>query len=95
MCETLGSWHKNSLQLLCCIQERLDRHKAQADASRAAQSALDAQVESVKATLRAQQDAQGDSFGDYDVGMDFDDDKMRKSGRSNKSKHGIGVGPRK
>ena len=52
-------------------------------------------MEAVKATIRANQDAAGDGFGgDFDVGMDYDDEKMRKSGRA-KNKHAMGVGPRK
>ena len=58
---------------------------------------LEAKVDSVKATLRAQQEADPVGFGsgDFDGAMDFDgDDKMRKSGRA-KSKHAMGLGPRK
>lgn len=54
-------------------------------------------TDSVKSWIRTQQDASGETFGsggDFDVGMDFDDEKMRKSGRA-KNKSVIGVGPRK
>ncbi|KAL3907323.1 MAG: hypothetical protein SGPRY_010209 [Prymnesium sp.] len=58
---------------------------------------LDMRTDSVKSWIRTQQDASGETFGsggDFDVGMDFDDEKMRKSGRA-KNKSVIGVGPRK
>lgn len=54
----------------------------QTDESRKAQAELDEKVERVKANLRTSQDG-GDAFGGgpMDATMDFDDDKMRKSGR--------------
>ena len=54
-------------------------------------------MDTVKTSIRAQQEASGDSYGvgaDFDVGMDYEDEKMRKSGRA-KNKHAMGVGPRK
>ena len=61
------------------------------------QAELDKRVEAVKVSIRAQQDVSSDNFGggaDFDVGMDYEDDKMRKSGRA-KNKHALGVGFRK
>ena len=54
----------------------------QTDESRKAQAELDEKVEQVKANLRNSQDS-GDAFGGgpMDATMDFDDDKVRKSGR--------------
>lgn len=97
MCETLAAWHKNSVDVMASVREKLERHKAQAEAARNAQAELETQVDAIKATIRAQQEAGGDNFGgggDFDIGMDYDDDKMRKSGRA-KNKHAMGVGPRK
>jgi len=96
MCETLAAWHKNSVDVMASVREKLERHKAQAEAARSAQTELESQVDAVKATIRAQQDAGGDNYGggDFDVGMDYDDEKMRKSGRA-KNKHSMGVGTRK
>lgn len=60
------------------------------------QAELEQRVDAVKVSIRANQDAGGDSYGagDFDVGMDYEDEKMRKSGRA-KNKHAMGVGPRK
>mmetsp|Transcript_4749 Transcript_4749/g.10252 ORF Transcript_4749/g.10252 Transcript_4749/m.10252 type:complete len:124 (-) Transcript_4749:460-831(-) len=97
MCETLGAWHKTSVELMHVVSEKLERHKAQAEQARTAQAELDKRVEAVKVSIRAQQDVSSDNFGggaDFDVGMDYEDDKMRKSGRA-KNKHALGVGFRK
>jgi len=96
MCETLGAWHKSSIEVMRLIHEKLERHKLQAEQARAAQAEHEQRIDAVKANIRANHDA-GDSFsggGDFDVGMDYEDEKMRKSGRA-KNKHAMGVGPRK
>ena len=93
---TLGQWHENSRELMTCIRGKLASYKQQSDAALKQQKDLEAKVESVKATLRAQQEADPVGFGsaDFDGSMEYEDDKMRKSGRA-KSKHAMGLGPRK
>ena len=74
--------------LLGSLREKLEFYKAQVDAAKENQAQLDAKVEAVKATVRAQHEA-GELHDD--TMMDFDDgeDKARKSGR--KSKHAMGA----
>ena len=52
------------------------------------------QVDEAKATLRAQQDSGDAMREDFEGGMDYDDDKTRKSGRA-KLKHAHGAGSRR
>ena len=51
-------------------------------------------MDKAKATLRAQQDSGDAMREDFEGGMDYDDDKTRKSGRA-KLKHAHGAGPRR
>ena len=88
MAATLGQWHSTAGALLGSLREKLEFYKAQVDAAKENQAQLDAKVEAVKATVRAQHEA-GELHDD--TMMDFDDgeDKARKSGR--KSKHAMGA----
>ena len=88
MAATLGQWHATAGALLGSLREKLEFYKAQVDAAKENQAQLDAKVEAVKATVRAQHEA-GELHDD--TMMDFDDgeDKARKSGR--KSKHAMGA----
>ena len=91
---TLLEWHGTALGLMSTVSDQLGRFKQQADANRKAQAELDEKVEAVKAQLRTSQDTGGDSFGGGGMdGMpvDYDDEKMRKSGRL-KGRH-MGGGP--
>jgi len=92
MAATLLDWQKNAAGLMSEVSSQLGRFKQQQDDARKAAAELEERVEAVKATLRENQSA-GDGFGgaplDGDARMDFDDDKMRKSGRT-KGRH---VGP--
>lgn len=93
MLETLSQWHDTSLAVLGSLHDNIGLYKTQCEEARNAQSALTKKVDEVKATLRAQQDAGDAMRDDFEGGMDYDDDKMRKSGRA-KLKHGLGVAPR-
>ena len=70
------------------VSTQLTSFKAQQEDARKAQTELDEKVAAVKATLRETQ-ASGDGFGAtaLDGMMDFDDEKMRKSGRGMKARH--------
>lgn len=96
MCDMLGQWHQNSVELLNCISAKIENYNQQCDATRAQQQDLDAKIENIKATLRAQQDAAEGIVGPDVEAFDEDLDKMRKSGRTKgKHTHALGVGPRK
>lgn len=70
-------------------------YKAQCEDARAQQVALSKKVDEAKATLRAQQDAGDAMRDDFEGGMDYDDDKTRKSGRAKLKHPGHGVGTRR
>lgn len=96
MAATLTDWGRNANTLLSEVANQLGRFKQQQEEARAAQKELDEKVEVVKASLRETQGT-GDNFGggamlDGDARMDFDDDKMRKSGRTKGRHVGAGVG---
>jgi len=81
MAATLLAWQRNTTGLMAEVSEQLKSFKSQQDEARKAQQELDEKVEAVRVTLR---ENQSDAFGtaiDGDVRMDFDDDKLRKSGR--------------
>jgi len=86
MASTLREWHRNAAELMGTLSTELGRFKEMADESRKAQADHEAQVEAVRANLRASQDA-GEGFGqhldsDRFNSAEFDgDEKMRKSGR--------------
>lgn len=97
MCEQLANWHQNSTELLVCVKDKLDSYKLQCDGARNEAADLEAKIEAVKSTLRAQHDAAEGGFGamqgDFD-GFDDDVDKTRKGGRT-KGKHALGIGTRR
>ena len=70
MAATLGQWHATAGALLGSLREKLEFYKAQVDAAKENQAQLDAKVEAVKATVRAQHEA-GELHDD--TMMDFDD----------------------
>ena len=78
MLETLSQWHDTSLAVLGSLHDNIGLYKTQCEEARNAQSALTKKVDEVKATLRAQQDAGDAMRDDFEGGMDYDDDKMRK-----------------
>ena len=67
---------------MASVSEQLSRFKQQQEDARAWQADLDAKVEAVKVTLRSSQDAGEGAFGASELSsMEYDDEKMRKSGR--------------
>ena len=92
MAATLLEWSRNAASLMGEVSTQLKSFKQQQEDARSAQKELDDKVEAVRATLR-ENATHGEGFGagslDGDARMDFDDDKMRKSGRM-KGRH---VGP--
>lgn len=94
MLETLATWHDTSLAVLSSLDGNMQAYKAQCDDARASQTALTKKVDEAKATLRAQQDSGDAMREDFEGGMDYDDDKTRKSGRA-KLKHAHGAGSRR
>jgi len=91
MSETLLQWHGGAVQLMASVSEQLGRFKQQQEDARTWQSDLDAKVESVKVSMRSSQEAGEGAFGasELDARMEFDDEKMRKSGRF-KARHAGG-----
>ena len=92
MATTLLEWQRGAATLMAEVSEQLGSFKQQQEEARKAQVELDEKVEAVRATLRDHQgsaDGLGSHSIDGDARMDFDDDKMRKSGRM-KSRH---IGP--
>ena len=94
MSETLLQWHSSAVGLMASVNEQLSRFKTHAEEARAAQTELDAKVEAVKVAMRSNTEGGGEGgfglMGDSDARMDFDDEKMRKSGRL---KAGRGAAP--
>ena len=92
MATTLLEWQAGAATLMAEVSEQLGSFKQQQEEARKAQTELDEKVEAVRTTLRDHQgsaDGLGSHSIDGDARMDFDDDKMRKSGRM-KSRH---IGP--
>jgi hypothetical protein len=87
--------HDTSLAVLSALQTNMGAYKAQCEDARAQQAALSKKVDEAKATLRAQQDAGDAMRDDFEGGMDYDDDKTRKSGRAKLKHMGHGVGTRR
>ena len=83
-----------TLTLALALALTLTLTQAQCDEARASQTALTKKVDEAKATLRAQQDSGDAMREDFEGGMDYDDDKTRKSGRA-KLKHAHGAGSRR
>jgi len=83
MSDTLLHWHGGAVQLMASVSEQLGRFKQQQEDARTWQTDLDQKVEAVKVTLRSNQDAGDGAFGvsELDARMEYDDEKMRKSGR--------------
>lgn len=75
--------HGGAVQLMASVSEQLGRFKQQQEDARTWQTDLDQKVEAVKVTLRSNQDAGDGAFGvsELDARMEYDDEKMRKSGR--------------
>uniref|UniRef100_A0A7S4EW34 PCI domain-containing protein n=2 Tax=Chrysotila carterae TaxID=13221 RepID=A0A7S4EW34_CHRCT len=93
MCETLGQWHHNSVQMLTLMSEKLESYKEQCDAQRLQALELEQKIEQGKAHAPDAVDF-GNPSTEFDVMFDDDVDKIRKGGRT-KGKHALGVGPRK
>ena len=91
-------WHGGAIDLMASVSEQLGRFKAQQEDARAWQADLDAKVEAVKATMRNSQEFSAESGmgGSELAGMEYDDEKMRKSGRVKArhagGKHNVGGG---
>lgn len=95
MSEQLTHWDASSRAVLDSIREKLNVYKAYCESANAKAAELNQNIEEVRTKLRAQQEeAEGGVLGSYDGEMDFDEDKLRKSGRT-KAKYAMGVGPRK
>jgi PCI domain len=77
-----SQWHSGAVQLMASVSEELGRFKQHQEDARTWQEDLDAKVSAVKVTLRSSQDAGDGTFGASELSsMEYDDDKMRKSGR--------------
>mgnify|MGYP000862233002 CR=1 FL=1 len=77
-----SQWHGGAVQLMASVSEELGRFKQHQEDARTWQEDLDAKVSAVKVTLRSSQDAGDGTFGASELSsMEYDDDKMRKSGR--------------
>ena len=90
MATVLAEWQRSAGGLMAEVSAQLKSFRGQQEAHRHAQRELEERVDAIKASLREGQSSMGaDGFGASGMEadgarMDFDDEKMRKSGRSNK-----------
>ena len=75
---------RRHLHRLKCLTDKLEQYKQICAANQQEQADLDAKIAGIKTSLRTQQEGRAGGMGgsDFDASMDFDDDKLRKSGRT-------------